>query len=83
LGEQFEKLIQQPLENIHGGPHGSSKTVVAVMDALDECNREQDISVIISSPIEGEIPEISLFKGFCNQQARAPNSGLLQGTSWY
>jgi len=56
LEEQFEKLILQPLENARGGPHGSLKTVVVVMDALDECNCERDASVIIRLLLEAKYP---------------------------
>jgi hypothetical protein len=46
LREQFEKLILKPLGNLKGGT-GGVKEVVLVIDALDECERDDDIRVII------------------------------------
>jgi hypothetical protein len=46
LKEQFEKLILKPLGNLKGGT-GDVKEVVLVIDALDECERDDDIRVII------------------------------------
>ncbi|KAK3990707.1 vegetative incompatibility protein HET-E-1 [Cladorrhinum sp. PSN332] len=47
LKEQFEKLILKPLENLRGHSDGT-KTIVLVIDALDECERDADIRVIVS-----------------------------------
>ncbi|KAK4161938.1 vegetative incompatibility protein HET-E-1 [Cladorrhinum sp. PSN259] len=47
LREQFEKLILKPLENLSGSLD-DIKTIVLVIDALDECERDGDIKVIIS-----------------------------------
>jgi len=44
LKEQFEKLILQPLGKLEGVP---SKRIVLVIDALDECERDDDIRAII------------------------------------
>ncbi|KAJ5368809.1 Vegetative incompatibility protein HET-E-1 [Penicillium cataractarum] len=44
LREQFEQLILKPLENMQPS---KTKTVVLVIDALDECDRDDDIRVII------------------------------------
>jgi hypothetical protein len=46
LREQFEKLILKPLGNLKSGT-GGVKEVVLVIDALDECERDNDIRVII------------------------------------
>jgi hypothetical protein len=46
LKEQFEKLILQPLSKIQSDPL-QPLTVVIVVDALDECEREEDISTIL------------------------------------
>jgi hypothetical protein len=46
LREQFEKLILQPLSQLHDGsedPH----TIAMVIDALDECDHDNDIRLII------------------------------------
>ncbi|KAH8690887.1 putative G-protein beta WD-40 repeat-containing protein [Talaromyces proteolyticus] len=42
--EQFEKLILQPLLKIE---QGLTTTIVIVIDALDECEQEDDIRVIL------------------------------------
>ncbi|KAK4675111.1 NACHT and WD40-domain containing NOD-like receptor 5 [Podospora pseudoanserina] len=47
LEEQFKKLILKPLENLRGSLD-DIKTIVLVIDALDECERDDDIRVIIS-----------------------------------
>ncbi|KAK4646181.1 hypothetical protein QC761_0040130 [Podospora bellae-mahoneyi] len=47
LKEQFKQLILKPLENLGGNLDGT-KTIVLVIDALDECERDDDIKVIIS-----------------------------------
>jgi WD40 repeat protein len=46
LKEQFTKLILQPLGNLESIPN-KMKRIVLVIDALDECGRDDDIRVII------------------------------------
>ena len=46
LQEQFDKLLAQPLANVAPGAIRSS-TLIIVIDALDECNRENDIRIIL------------------------------------
>jgi hypothetical protein len=46
LKDQFEKLILQPLLGIHQARQQGSAHVV-VIDALDECEREEDIRAIL------------------------------------
>ncbi|KAI4192154.1 MAG: hypothetical protein LQ350_008694, partial [Teloschistes chrysophthalmus] len=46
LGEQFDKLIYQPLRQVKFIGNDSSTFIVAI-DALDECERERDVKVII------------------------------------
>ncbi|OCK73088.1 HET-domain-containing protein [Lepidopterella palustris CBS 459.81] len=46
LRDQFEKLILQPLSEVNQAPSYASELVV-VVDALDECEREEDIRVIL------------------------------------
>jgi hypothetical protein len=46
LREQFENLILKPLGNLKGGT-GDIRTIVLVIDALDECERDDDIRAII------------------------------------
>lgn len=47
LKEKFEKLIYHPLSMIHTFSRKVSKVVV-VIDALDECEREGDVRMILS-----------------------------------
>jgi hypothetical protein len=46
LKDQFEKLILQPLSEIRHAPSQTLELVV-VLDALDECEREEDIRAIL------------------------------------
>ncbi|KAM0146699.1 hypothetical protein ACHAPG_010991 [Botrytis cinerea] len=43
LAKQFEQLIFKPLNELNSSP----QTLVLVIDALDECEREEDIGVIL------------------------------------
>jgi hypothetical protein len=47
MREQFEKLIFQPLSNI-GDISTQTSSLVIVIDALDECQREEHITTILS-----------------------------------
>jgi len=47
LKVQFEKLILKPLENLRRSSTDELKTMVLIVDALDECERDDDIRVII------------------------------------
>ncbi|KAM3087809.1 hypothetical protein ACMFMG_001879 [Clarireedia jacksonii] len=46
LKQQFDALVLQPLAKIQTDPQKSS-SIVIVVDALDECDREEDIKAII------------------------------------
>ena len=46
LGEQFDKLIYRPLRQVNTVADGC-RTFIVVVDALDECEKERDIKVII------------------------------------
>ncbi|KAH8665806.1 hypothetical protein BGZ60DRAFT_529071 [Tricladium varicosporioides] len=46
LKQQFEKLVSEPLGKLHLDPQ-KSPTIVIVVDALDECDQEKDIRIII------------------------------------
>lgn len=45
LGDQFQKLIFQPLLELK--PDQKSSKIVIVIDALDECDREEDVQVLL------------------------------------
>ncbi|RDW89526.1 hypothetical protein BP6252_01558 [Coleophoma cylindrospora] len=47
LRQQFETLFLQPLRKIRNSFQESLRIVI-IIDALDECDREEDISIIIS-----------------------------------
>jgi len=46
LGEQFNKLIYQPLQKLNNAASGCP-TLIVVVDALDECEKERDIKAIL------------------------------------
>jgi hypothetical protein len=46
LKQQFETLVLQPLGKLRTDPQKSSRIVI-VIDALDECDREEDVRIII------------------------------------
>ena len=46
LKQQFETLVLQPLGKIRTDPQKPSRIVI-VIDALDECDREEDVRIII------------------------------------
>ncbi|KAK1970749.1 hypothetical protein LY78DRAFT_627386 [Colletotrichum sublineola] len=46
LREQFNRLIFEPLEKLQGAYQGAS--IAIVVDALDECEQDNDIKVIIN-----------------------------------
>ena len=46
LKQQFETLVLQPLDKMRTDPQKFSRIVI-VIDALDECDREEDVRIII------------------------------------
>ena len=46
MKDQFEKLVLKPLDKIRSDRQNSLRRVV-VVDALDECDREEDVRIII------------------------------------
>ena len=53
LEEQFSKLILEPLRNLKGVPD-EMKRIVLVIDALDECEQDEDIGTIIHLLSQGK-----------------------------
>ncbi|EWZ29435.1 hypothetical protein FOZG_16810 [Fusarium oxysporum Fo47] len=47
LRTQFEKLIIQPLSEVWNGMSSIKPTIAIVVDALDECDSEQDVRLLI------------------------------------
>ncbi|KAK6360848.1 hypothetical protein TWF730_006964 [Orbilia blumenaviensis] len=58
LGEQYSKLVAGPIKEFAAGHgNGRPKVVLIVVDALDECNQEEDVLVLInllSKPLDIE-----------------------------
>lgn len=46
LKGQYDKLILELLESLGGKP-GDAKRIVSLIDALDECERDDDVRLII------------------------------------
>lgn len=59
LGEQFDKLVYQPLQKITVTLRGCA-TLIVVVDALDECENERDIKTIID--LWSRLPLITTIK---------------------
>ncbi|KAH8750139.1 hypothetical protein F5883DRAFT_225734 [Diaporthe sp. PMI_573] len=63
LQKQFEKLIFEPLSKIQGKAHNSAPVSI-VIDALDECDREEDIRLVIklfSRAKDFQSPRLKIF----------------------
>jgi hypothetical protein len=59
LGEQFDKLIYQPLQNVNITTSGCP-TFILVVDALDECEQERDIRAILD--LWSRLPQITTIR---------------------
>ncbi|KIX02675.1 uncharacterized protein Z518_08617 [Rhinocladiella mackenziei CBS 650.93] len=59
LGEQFDKLLYQPLRKVDVTPR-DSPILVLVVDALDECEKEGDIQTILD--LWSRIPRITTIR---------------------
>ena len=59
LGEQFDKLIYQPLRNVSIAPT-ICPTLILVVDALDECEKEKDIKAILD--LWSRLPQITTIR---------------------
>jgi hypothetical protein len=59
LGEQFDKLIYRPLQKVSITPSGCP-TLVLVVDALDECEKEGDIKAILD--LWSQLPQITTIR---------------------
>ncbi|KAI9660553.1 MAG: hypothetical protein M1821_009905 [Bathelium mastoideum] len=59
-GKQFEKLILEPLRKIDDDPK-IPRTIVVVLDALDECDRNEDVKHILELlPDVKQLPSIKV-----------------------
>ncbi|KAK3905905.1 NWD2 protein [Staphylotrichum tortipilum] len=86
LRDQLEKLILQPLDRI-----GQAMVILVVVDALDECDGNNDVKTIISLLAQANVlcparlkvfitsrPELPIRLGFKNVQGRYENLALHQ-----
>lgn len=69
LGDQFRKLILQPLEAV---PHGVSRTMTVVIDALDECEGDQDVTAVIKLLLQKDRPVVAPLKFFVTSRFEPP-----------
>ena len=56
LGEQFDKLMYQPLQKVKAATNGSL-TLIVVVDAFDECEKESEIRAIFD--LWSRLPDIT------------------------
>ena len=59
LGEQFDKLMYQPLQKVNIAT-SSCPTFIVVVDALDECEKNRDIEVILD--LWSQLPQITTIR---------------------
>jgi hypothetical protein len=71
LKEQFEKLILEPLGNLKNSP-GNIKKIVIVIDALDECERDNDIKLVIHLLSQAKTVSSVRFKAFVTSRPEWP-----------
>jgi hypothetical protein len=71
LTEQFDKLIFQPLSNIKSADHQPS-TMIIVIDALDECKREDDIRVILRLLARAQVLNSTRLRFFLTSRPETP-----------
>lgn len=69
LREQFEQLVLKPLEKLKSNV---KRTVVLVIDALDECDRDDDIRVIIHLISLGRNLESVRLRAFMTSRPELP-----------
>src|SRR5579862_3364982 len=90
LGEQFEKLIMQPLRHVHRDTKNPVRIVI-VVDALDECDGDNDVKKIISLLSQAKAlssvclrifvtsrPELPIRLGFMNIRGKYQDVALHQ-----
>ncbi|KAH0562075.1 hypothetical protein GP486_003227 [Trichoglossum hirsutum] len=75
LGEQFDKLLYQPLCKVNVTSH-DYPVLVLVVDALDECEKESDIKIILD--LWSRIPQITPIRLRLFLTSR-PDLPILQG----
>ncbi|KAJ5808827.1 vegetative incompatibility protein HET-E-1 [Penicillium riverlandense] len=68
LGDQFRKLILEPVE----APHSVSRTMTVVIDALDECEGDQDVTAVIKLLLQKDRPVVAPLKFFVTSRFEPP-----------
>jgi hypothetical protein len=71
IKEQFEKLLLQPLLSLRLSDH-PIKTVLIVIDALDECEGEKDIRLIIQLLPQLQKPKAVRLRVFLTSRPELP-----------
>jgi hypothetical protein len=71
LSEQWRKLIFQPLSRLNGG-QVIPQTVLLVIDALDECEDQRDIRLILQLFAESRELQIMQLRIFVTSRPEAP-----------
>ncbi|KAL7798225.1 hypothetical protein V8C37DRAFT_249141 [Trichoderma ceciliae] len=69
LAEQFQKLILKPIEVAQSGP---PMTMAIVIDALDECEGDRDIQVIIYQLSQMSLLEVAPLRVFVTSRFEPP-----------
>ncbi|KAK3305060.1 uncharacterized protein B0T15DRAFT_188014 [Chaetomium strumarium] len=71
LEEQFDKLVLEPLGKLKGDLN-KSRTIVLVIDALDECDRDKDIRLIIGLLSKAKPLTLVRLKAFVTSRPELP-----------
>jgi hypothetical protein len=71
MGEQFEKLIRTPLSNVPA-TGWDNRAPVVVIDALDECERDKDIKILIKLLSNAKVLHSPRLKIFLNSRPELP-----------
>jgi hypothetical protein len=69
MGEQFEQLILTPLESLKPG---KLRKVVIIIDALDECGREDDIQLLLYQISRGAGSDSFRWRAFMTGRPELP-----------
>lgn len=60
MKEQFDEFVLQPLKAVKTNPQNPQRKLVVVVDALDECDQEEDATTIISL-----LPQVKQLSSVC------------------
>ncbi|RDW75197.1 hypothetical protein BP6252_06339 [Coleophoma cylindrospora] len=71
LKQQFDRLVLEPLGRLTSDPQTPS-TIVVVVDALDECTREEDVRIMISLFSQAKSLSLVRLKFFLTSRPELP-----------